>query len=140
MNCQFIRRNAEMIIVLVVSLVLAGQLSFIYYSGGNVINLYERISTIPVSLLGLLLASYAIFISFIRNLKKKTKSKTLLGSLNNYFIVGILLLLLLTLFHVVYPILGIQDFYWFRFLFIFTLGITLLIVRYLFLSAKKFIE
>lgn len=135
-----IRQNLGLLAIIIISVILSASLKFSFSSNGHELNLYERSSGIFESLLGLIIASYAIYVSFVDKLKEKVGDKDVLSLLNVYFLLNIILLFGVNIFYVYYPVIDSPDTFLTRLLYIFTLGVTLLIIFYLFLSAKHFIK
>lgn len=134
---KFIRQNVGLMCIIIISLVLSAYTSFVL---GKDITVYERSKGIYEGLLGLLIASYAIYISFISKLVGKVSDKGVLTLLNYYFLINILVIFLINILYVIYPLFGITDSYYFRFLYYFGTGMTLLVIWYLFISARHFIK
>lgn len=137
---KFIRQNREFVILLILSLFLAYFIPFVYLINNQSINFYDRLSGLIVSLLGLIITAYAIFVSFIKKLKDVIGNSDVLKLLNLYFLFSIILLFITNIFYVAYPLIGIDDHYLFRLLYLVTFGTTFLIVGYLFMSSRKFIQ
>ena len=134
---KLIRQNIGLIFVIIISLIIS---YFTSFTISEYTSIYERSKGIYEVLLGLIIVSYTMFISFISELKNKVGDNDVLSQLNYYFLFNILFLVATNLFYVIYPIINITDNYWFRMLYLLTTGFTLLIIWYLFIASKTFIS
>ena len=137
---RFLRQNLEIILVTIISLVIAFLFQFVYTSSGNTINLYERLAPLIISLLGLIIASYTIFVGFISQLGDKIGDKKVIPSLNIYFLFTIAVLMIVNIVNVILPLFSVSDFIVVRFLYVFFIGLICLLVLYTFFCAKAIVN
>lgn len=134
---KVIKQNMGVIVIIVLALVLSYFTSFTLTAEETI---FERSGGLFVSLLGLIIASYAIYISFINKLKNIVGDSGVLNLLNYYFLITIGLLFVTNAIYIVLPSMGSIDLFGYRFLYYLTIGFTLLVIWYLFLSARHFIK
>lgn len=137
---KFLNQNRDLIVVVAISILISILFPFIYGLAPYEINLYERLAPLITNLLGLIIASYAIFVGFISQLKSKVGDKEVISALNVYFLIIIFILIIANVVNVIHPIFSYNDSIITRFIYVFSIGSTILLVIYTFYCAKTLVK